>query len=283
MFKRITIVVALAWCCAPASAQPSCLETVWRIDADGGGSMFDITPRRDLQLTRWHLNVTSIEMVTVEVYWREGTYVGHESDPSAWTFLGSATTQAQGMNYPTIVNVGALPVHEGATYGIYVHLASFENGASEMLWGIGNGRVFENDDLRITTGPGMGFPAFTGADARWMWSGAVCYENARPYIALEGRCPGRLLFRWQDAPPNQWAGICYSDVAGRFTLPAGPCGGTVLGLGGRNLRLVHSFNTGADGQGSLSALASAPFCIGYVQIIVMDGPCQTSNVIRVPD
>lgn len=283
MLKHIAVAVALGWCCTPASAQWSCLETIWGIDADGAGSMFDITPNRNLQLTRWHLNLTSIEMVTVEVYWREGSYVGHESDPSAWTLLGSATTQGQGVNYPTIVNVGSLPIHEGVTYGIYVHLASFQNGASEMLWVYGSGRVFENADLRLKTGPGMGFPAFTGADARWMWCGAVCYEDARPFIMLEGRCPGRLLLSWQDTSPDHWAGLCYSDVTGRFILPSGLCGGTVLGLGSRNLRLVRSFNTGPDGQGSLVALAPAPFCIGYVQIIVADGPCQTSNVVRVPD
>lgn len=283
MLMRIAMTIALGCSCATARAQWSCLETVWRIDADGAGSIFDITPRRDLQLTRWHLHVTTIEMVTVEVYWREGSYRGHEGDPSAWTLLGSATTQGQGINYPTVVNVGALPVHEGVTYGIYVHLASFQNGASEMLWGYGSGRVYENEDLSLTTGPGMGFPAFTNADARWMWCGAVCYEDARPFIALEGNCPGRLRLTWQDTAPNHWAGLCYSDVAGRFTLPAGPCGGTVLGLGSRNLRLVEAFNTGPDGRGSLVGFATEPFCIGYVQIIVTDGPCHTSNVVRVPD
>ena len=129
----------------------------------------------------------------------------------------------------------------------------------------------------------MGFPAFTNADARWMWCGAVCYEDARPLISLEGRCPGRLRLAGQETSSNHWAGLCYSDVTGRFTLPGGPCGGTVLGLGSRNLRLVRSFNAGADGQGRLVGFAWAPFCIGYVQIIVVDGPCQTSNVARVPE
>lgn len=284
MFKFI---IAAGMCarlaCAEAVAQPRCLTTSFASDNQWAGNMFDIEPKRDIDITRWQVNTTGTEMVTIEIYWREGSYRGHEVDPQAWTLLGSATTQGQGMDYPTSVNVGTLPLYEGRVYGIYVHLASYQNGVQALRWVRGEPTIFENDDLRLTTGVGMGFPAFLNGPYRDnMWSGTVCCEDPKPYITIQGDCPGRILFSWDRSPPERPAGLCYARNLGRYTLP-GVCQGTELGLGSNQLQLLRSFNTGPAGRGRFSSPVTAPYCGGYLQVIVVAGsPCPLSNIVQIP-
>ena len=276
------IVVCLAACASPALAQPECLTTTFESTSNGwGGNMFDLAPKRDIDLTRWQVNTSGTEMVTIEIYWREGSYRGFENDPAAWTLLGSATTQGQGRDYPTSVNVGDLPVYEGRIYGIYIHLASYEIGVQSMPWTSRLSNVYENDDLKITTGVGLRFPAFQGQHFPDVtWNGTVCYEDARPLIAIEGKCPGRLTFRWDRTEPDLWAGLCWGRNRGLTVIPL-PCSGTELGIQG-SVTLFTVFRTGPEGRGRLSGEASQQFCGGYLQVLVVD-TCDTSNVVQVPE
>ena len=106
---------------------------------------------------------------------------------------------------------------------------------------------------------------------------------AQPVISIEGSCPGAVRFRWEGAAPNEWAGLLYSDERGTITLSQ-PCGGTVIGLGPRGLRLVSVFRTSANGAGVANGQADSRSCGGFLQLVVQDGyPCTTSNVVQVPE
>lgn len=266
-----------------ASAQPDCLTTSFASNGQFAGNMFDVEAKRNLDLTRWQVNTTGTGMVTITIYWREGTYVGFERDREAWTLLGSATTQGQGCDYPTSVHVGDLPLSEGGVYGIYVHLESYRIEEQELRWVRGEPTVFENDDLKLTTGVGLGFPAFTGGVfENSMWSGTVCYEDPKPRIDLTGDCPGAVTFRWDRATPNTNAALIVARETGHFTIPATACTGTVLQLE-RNLRVVTFFRTGSEGRGELTGRASQDLCGQFAQMVVVDGiPCATSNVVQIP-
>ncbi len=283
MIRQATAFLVLVLCCAsPALAQHWCLTTSFESNSGWAGNMFDIEPKRDLDLTRWQINTSGTDLVTVEIYWREGGYLGYENDPSAWTLLGSATTQGQGRDYPTSINVGDLIVYEGRTYGIYVHLASYSVGVRQLRWVGGEPTVFENDDLKLTTGVGMRFPAFSGEPfENEMWSGTVCYEDPRPHIEVDGFCPGRLALTWDRCAPDRWAGVCYARNRGRYIVLE-PCWGVELGLGTDHLQLVRTFDTGPEGQGRLFIRVPPEECGGYVQIIVIGSPCETSNVVQLP-
>ncbi len=102
-------------------------------------------------------------------------------------------------------------------------------------------------------------------------------------IGVHGQCPGRIVVNWEGAAPNEWAGLWFSQSRGEVTLPQGPCGHTVLGLGTSGLRLVRIFRSGPDGAGELGGRAPTAACGGFVQMIVQDGiPCTTSNVVQIP-
>lgn len=103
-------------------------------------------------------------------------------------------------------------------------------------------------------------------------------------VAAGGECPGRVTIRWDGAYPNHRLGICFSSERGTFTLPAGPCCSTILGLSSRNLQLVRVIGSGPQGRGQVSAEAKAQRCGGYIQLIAYTGAydCPVSNVAQLP-
>ncbi len=265
-----------------ALAQPDCLTTTFADNNGWAGNMFDIEPHRDLDLSRWQVNVSGTDLVTISIYWRDGSYQGYERDPEAWTLIGTATTQGQGSGYPTSVNVGDLPVSAGRTYGIYVHLESYEPG-SRIRYTNGEPTIFENTDLKLTTGVGRGSPAFSGSiDSNRRWNGTICYESPRPLMAVGGVCPGYVSIAWDRTRPDRWAGVFYGSRLGSYTLLE-PCWGVQLEITG-NLRVVRHFRTGSEGEGRLTGRAPGGFCGGYLQMVVGDPQegCVTSNVVQIP-
>ena len=115
--------------------------------------------------------------------------------------------------------------------------------------------------------------------------GAANGAHAQVILTLEGACPGPLAIQWSGATPDHPAAIAFSRREGQFTLPAGPCQGTVLGLSnGHGFRAVRVFRTGPDGRGQLTGRGHLAACGGYLQMIVMDGnPCAISNVVQIPE
>lgn len=101
-------------------------------------------------------------------------------------------------------------------------------------------------------------------------------------LQITGRCPGRLTVEWRGATPGRSAALIVGAVREPFTIPSGPCGGTVLGISGQ-VRLVDPpglFSTG-DGSGTITGTAGSSACGRYLQLIE-GGSCATSNVAPIP-
>jgi hypothetical protein len=98
---------------------------------------------------------------------------------------------------------------------------------------------------------------------------------------LTGTCPGTVRLAWSGAPANKPMGIVFAQNTGSFTINSGPCAGTQLGLGTQQLQLYNTINTG-NGSGAVNAQAGPGACGGYVQLVAVDSPCKTSNVVQVP-
>lgn len=131
------------------------------------------------------------------------------------------------------------------------------------------------------------FALLLGAALLGTAASAQCAVSVGPdnvNITIQGECPGQLVVRWEGATPDRPAAIAFSRREGHFTLPAGPCHGTVLGLSsGHGFRDVRDFRTGSKGRGRLTGQAHLAACGGYLQMIVADGlPCTTSNVVQIP-
>ncbi len=113
--------------------------------------------------------------------------------------------------------------------------------------------------------------------------GAASGARAQVVISIDGDCPGAVQLRWEGATPDRWAVLWFSQSLGNFTLYAGVCEGTVLGLGSQGLRIAKLFRTGADGRGTLVGRTTSHACGGYLQVMENGSPpCPLSNVVQIP-
>ncbi len=100
-------------------------------------------------------------------------------------------------------------------------------------------------------------------------------------LSVGGNCPGTVQVVWDGAQPNKQQAIVFAANTGSYVVPSGPCQGTRLGLGTRNLRVVNTVSTG-NGSGQVGGNASSGACGGYLQLVTIANPCEASNVDQLP-
>ena len=130
----------------------------------GSGNMFDIIANTDMTIDsmRGHFNAAD----SVKVYYKSGTYVGFEEDPTAWTLLGSAVVNSDPAVFEALVfSVGQLSVllHSG-----YVE-------ASVRYTNVTAGTTYSNNDMTIAGGTGL--CASFGTTFSQGWNGTVFYST----------------------------------------------------------------------------------------------------------
>lgn len=105
-------------------------------------------------------------------------------------------------------------------------------------------------------------------------------------LEVSGDCPGQLTLRWSGAEPSRPLAIIFGRALGAYRVPNYPCSGTQLGLGASGLRLVIVVGSRSTGSGRVSGQSQSEHCGGYLQLMVANStgtPCQTSNVVQVPE
>ncbi len=105
------------------------LTTIFAANGGGAGNMFDIEP--DIFLTEimaLDVNWSEVgESIDVHVYYKEGTSVGFETDPTPWPLLAVGTGIGAGWDNPAFVDLSGNGVHFEAdtVYGLYVHVENY--------------------------------------------------------------------------------------------------------------------------------------------------------------
>ncbi len=154
------------------------LQTVFASDNSFAGNMFDLAPKKNLEIAALDVNVSPAgQAVRVTVCFRDGGSSGHENSAAGWQVLGVRTVTAAGRDEPTWVDLGGngVELSRGRTYGLYVYV-DYESG-SRMHYTEGAGAV-ENADLRLASNCGKGNPPFTGGTyAPRQWNGGLYYDT----------------------------------------------------------------------------------------------------------
>lgn len=98
-------------------------------------------------------------------------------------------------------------------------------------------------------------------------------------LSVSGACPGTITIDVSNATPGGSVAIVRGASTGSFTVPGGPCVGTVLGLNSPILLVTLT----ADGVGDASISGSAPAaaCGAFLQAVDLS-TCGTTNVASVP-
>ena len=136
----------------------------------GGGAMFDVNAFTSISMNALDVNTTvaaGTNMTVIVHYIANSTFLGNETNPSAWTTLGTFPAVSAGTGNPTFVDFNgvSLTIPAGQQYAIYAeYAASYTNGTT----------TFSNADMEILTGTGL-CSSFGGTNAGRMFNGTVYY------------------------------------------------------------------------------------------------------------
>ena len=143
------------------------------------GNMFDVTALNTISVRKVSV-LLAAGSYTIEIYFRAGTYVGHESSATGWTLVGSAAVTSTGVTKLTPVPIAlALQLVGGQTYGFYI---TTTGGVGSMKYtnGTAVGNVYASDaNLQIKEGWGGKYP-FSTANTPRVWNGKLVYDLCPP-------------------------------------------------------------------------------------------------------
>lgn len=215
-------------------------------------------------------------------------------NPSLWfqwnvdlcTVAGGTATNQESNGVYTVAN--PVPILTDGVTSVMIPNGGIATGGTNIfnvntatLWsGNGSDNVLTMLDVNVfedTRWNDLDGGIFSANVAQWLGSGG----GGGVSLSLSGSCPGRITIAWSGATPSRQMGIAFASQTGQFVVPGGPCGGTQLGLGSQNLRLVNTVGTGS-GSGQVNGQAGTAACNGYLQLVVVDGnPCATSNAAQI--
>ena len=149
------------------------------LSGPGDGMFFEIENVGNTPVTLLSWDINTDDATSVDVYTRNGTYVGFQETMTGWTLLGTDNSVvAQGVDQPTPVAVGGITINPGATMGI----AMISDGSWNYTNGTGPANQLFNDGvLELRLGTSGTAPLAAGGsifDPR-VWNGVV-YYNAAP-------------------------------------------------------------------------------------------------------
>jgi len=111
-----------------------------------------------------------------------------------------------------------------------------------------------------------------------LWSFHLRPERV-PTLSFSGTCPGPMTLNLSGMTPNGPIKVVSSSQTGAVAVPAGPCAGSVSGLGLSNLRLRANLTADAAGDASLSVTLPGAACAAYVQVLDGDS-CTFTEVVQ---
>jgi hypothetical protein len=135
------------------------------------GNYFNIQPNKNLVIDSFDINTSATSSIDVAVYYKQGTYVGSETNASAWTLADSVKVIGTGTGNQTRIGVKQFTLYSGQTYGIFIVISS---GGNIVYSSTGNN--FTNNDMTLIAGAGIN-GVFTGSlVSPRTWNGTIYYS-----------------------------------------------------------------------------------------------------------
>ena len=142
------------------------------------GIFFDLMPLKEMELKSLSFHTDLTALTQVQVYFRRGTYVGHERDASAWQLI--CDTEVFGRGFMTLTPISqyvfqSQDLAAAERVAIYVTLQTPNLRYSKADLGVTDGGT--NTDLHIYPGSGVGGYPFGTAVAPRLFDGQLNYET----------------------------------------------------------------------------------------------------------
>lgn len=151
------------------------LSTTFAGNTSIDGNMFNITAINTVTITGFDGNVAGTG--DIQIYYKSGSYIGSQTNPGPWTFVGGVAVTSGGIGVPTPITVTVnLTIPAGQTYGFYI--TGNGTGASlEQINGTNEDSVYVSDvNLQIKEGAGIQY-SFSAPTAPRVWNGIVHYTS----------------------------------------------------------------------------------------------------------
>ncbi|HEU4419219.1 MAG TPA: hypothetical protein VFT55_09790, partial [Planctomycetota bacterium] len=136
--------------------------------------MFDIVGVQPVVITGFDVNLTGTATIEVYMVTAGTTFVGVDTNPAAWTLLGSApNVVGLGAGVPTPVPLTLnVPINPSQTQGFYVTTTA---GTLAYTNGTLQGAIFaQNSDIQFLEGIGKQYP-FAATFSPRVWNGRIHY------------------------------------------------------------------------------------------------------------
>ena len=171
---------ACGWTATVAGVGPPVsLETTFAGGNGNFGNMFDMNALNDVTINSFDIHGDTGATFDVEVYAKTGTYVGFETDPGAWTLIGTApgiVSNGDGVATPLDLMLGYV-MDAGETHAFYVTPTDFSTGGFNYTNGTGVGNVFASDaNIEFLEGSGSGYPFDGTLFSPRVWNGNIIYS-----------------------------------------------------------------------------------------------------------
>ena len=155
------------------------LETTMEGGNGQSGNMVDCVAINDVEILGIsHIHTNTLDMVDVEVYTKVGSYLGYETDESAWTLITTVSVKGSGKGQRTLLPEDLfdtpVTVNAGETQAFYITLTT-----AQMRYSDGDdlGAVYADDaNLKILQGAGVVYPYRATYEPR-VWNGGLIYST----------------------------------------------------------------------------------------------------------
>lgn len=177
--KYLATLLAVALIISTGAAQQMTLTTTYANNNGQSGNMFDLQATSCLTIDSFNCNLDAGTW-DMEIYTLSGNFAGNETNPAAWTLVGSATGvvgAGPGLATPVPITVG-ITMTPGEIRAFYVTVT---NGtAINYTNGTTQGAVFASDaNLTFFEGTGNAYP-FGGFFTPRVFNGDILYTPMSP-------------------------------------------------------------------------------------------------------
>jgi hypothetical protein len=201
--QKVTVIAVAAFSTGVHSSVITTPVSTWtNTDHYRDGNMFDVvTLGNALKVTGLDLNL-SAGTWNIEVWEKSGTWVGFETNSSAWTKVSDPiAVTSKGVDQPTFFDVNDFILDGFATTALYITDTSNNAviGYNVFHYGVGTqvGNAYAaNADLQILEGASKTYPFAPGTDVGTFtprqWAGSI-YYTAVPLPTTIGLLSSSLL------------------------------------------------------------------------------------------
>jgi hypothetical protein len=173
------------------------------------GAMFNVTTNHDILFKGFSGAI--VDSGYFKLYYRYGSYAGHQDSVSDWIFVDSNYVISAGIGVPTTLFTNlSIPLNQGESMAFYI-TGTQTGGSVDYTDGTLEGNQFSYDGvLRFYEGIGKGYP-FGGSFVPRIFNGTINYCIVPGFIGIEENTDPKLQ---PSVYPNPTSGELFLNFKG---------------------------------------------------------------------